>query len=86
MLLILDDRLIRGFAMKLKILAVVCVLMLPLSLIYAQGMSGSAPGITGSSPGGGICAAPGHVELKGRGHEPFQAMGIGHSCHDVSPT
>lgn len=72
--------------MKLKILAVACVLMLPLSLIYAQGRSDSAPGITGSSPGGGICSAPGHVERTGRGHDDFQGLGIGHSCHDVSPS
>ena len=85
MLLILDYRLIRGFAMKLKILALACVLMLPLGLLYAQGMSSSAPGITGLAPGGGICAAPGHVEPKGRGHEDFQGLGIGHICLDPSP-
>ena len=71
--------------MKLKILAVACVLMLPLSLLYAQGMSDSAPGVTGAAPGGGICSAPGHVELAGQGHEGFQGLGIVHSCHDVSP-
>ncbi len=71
--------------MKLKSLAVACVLMLPLGLLYAQGMSSSAPGITGSAPGGGICTAPGHVEKKGRGHEDFQSQGIGHLCLDVSP-
>ena len=85
MLLILDYRLIRGFAMKLKILALACVLMLPLGLLYAQGMSSSAPGITGSAPGGGICTAPGHVERPGQGHEEKQGLGIGHSCRNVSP-
>jgi hypothetical protein len=57
--------------MKLKILAIACILILPLGLIYAQGNSGSPPG---------------HDGTQGQGGERHQGNGIGHDKFDVSPS
>jgi hypothetical protein len=54
--------------MKLKILAIACILILPLGLIYAQGNSGSPPGH--ASPPGHDGTHGGHVG-NGNGHEKF---------------
>lgn len=64
--------------MKLKILAIACILILPLGLIYAQGNSGSPPGH--ASP-------PGHdLTLEhGQGHVRHVGVGNGHTKFDVSP-
>ena len=59
--------------MKLKILAIACILILPLGLIYAQGNSGSAP-----SP-------PGHDGTRGQGHQEHVGNGKGHDNHNPSP-
>ncbi len=55
--------------MKLKILAIACILILPLGLIYAQGNSGSPPGHDGDH---------------GQGHENHQGNGNGHDKFDPS--
>ncbi len=62
--------------MKLKILAIACILILPLGLIYAQGNSGSPPG--DASP-------PGHDGTHGQGHVNHEGVGNGHEKFDVSP-
>ena len=62
-------RLIRGLAMKLKILAIACILILPFGLIYAQGNSGSPPG---------------RDDMHGLGHERHQGNGNGHYKFDPS--
>jgi len=64
-------RLIWGLAMKLKILAIACILILPLGLIYAQGNSGSPPG---------------HEDTHGQGHDRHQGNGNGHDKFDPSPS
>ena len=56
--------------MKLKILAIACILILPFGLIYAQGSSGSPPG---------------HEDTQGQGYERHQGNGNGHDKHDYSP-
>lgn len=56
--------------MKLKILAIACILILPLGLIYAQGNNGSPPG---------------HDGTHGQGHARHQGNGNGHKKHDHSP-
>jgi len=53
--------------MKLKILAIACILILPLGLIYAQGSSGSPPGHVD----------PPHEEA----HVRHQGNGHGHDKH-----
>ncbi len=59
--------------MKLKILAIACILILPLGLIYAQGNSGSP------SP-------PGHDDTleHGQGYWRHVGIGNGHEKFDVS--
>ncbi len=59
--------------MKLKILAIACILILPLGLIYAQGNSGSPPGHDGTH-------GQGHEV-----HEDHQGNGNGHKKFDPSP-
>jgi len=56
--------------MKLKILAIACILILPLGLIYAQGNSGSPPD---------------HPNPHEKAHERHQGNGNGHDKHHVSP-
>ena len=59
--------------MKLKILAIACILILPLGLIYAQGNSGSPPGHD--------------LTLEhGQGHKRHQGVGNGHIKFDISPS
>ncbi len=55
--------------MKLKILAIACILILPLGLIYAQSDSASPPG---------------HDGANGQGHVPHQGNGNGHIKFDPS--
>lgn len=83
--------------MKLKyLLLVVSTFVLPLGTLYGQGnsgneppttppgMSATAPGLTGVTPGGGACTAPGHQEDP-EDHVDFQGLGVGHVQCDVSP-
>ncbi len=56
--------------MKLKILAIACILILPLGLIYAQSENAQPPG---------------HDGTHGQGHEDHQGNGNGHKKFDPSP-
>ncbi len=64
-------RLIWGLAMKLKILAIACILILPLGLIYAQSDSASPPGHDPTLE-------------HGQGHERHVGNGNGHDKFDPS--
>ena len=69
--------------MKLKILAIACILILPLGLIYAQGNSGSPP----SPPGHNSDLDRGQGHVRHEGDTPtqrHQGNGNGHDKFDVS--